>query len=157
MRWSQGGRRGGGDPLCYTPHQGAPLTPQSSSQGPVPGQDMGKCSSSQHDPTRQAEELRDGSPWRNKQTSMSRIQSHPRAVLVSLVSLMPLVSLMFSIPLPKGSQSRMWPAFPLFNPTSSGWKPSKHYFFVCHRYESLSFHSYSLRAICSEHFQNDGN
>lgn len=34
----QGGRRGVGDPLCYTPHQGAPLTPQSCLLGPSPGE-----------------------------------------------------------------------------------------------------------------------
>lgn len=60
-----------------------------------------------------------------------------------------------------------FPAFPaearlgfgLFSPylNPQVWAGSPASIFVCQRYKRISFHSYSLRAICSKHFQNDGN
>lgn len=128
-------QEGGGGSTVLHP---TPRSPTGSPELPFGAQPLGNAHFPSIIPAGRAEEFGDG----GTNTLMSRSQSHPRLSLVSLMS---------SIPLPKGSQSRIWP---IFNPTSSSWKPSQHYFFCLPQVRKPLF---SLGAICSEHFQNEGN
>lgn len=57
-----------------------------------------------------------GSPWKSKMTLESGIPSQGSPGVHGSLSCR--------------GQSGIWPIFPIFNPTSSSWKPSKHFFFL---------------------------